>query len=191
MFLINSRLDLVIATYKVPLLPKLRGHFAEFLRESYLAPLGILYLPTCVGFWYRHLLLMTVRAFLGSMTSTTSIPKYLPVTPQLKIFSLFLIALNAWTSCHNLDKSSLLRPSLPVKDGIGILTYCPSTTSFDLALGPDSPPADEPSGGNLRFSGHWILTNVFATQADILTSASSTPTYVNASTYNRTLPYRY
>ncbi len=25
----------------VPLLPKLRGHFAEFLRESYLAPLGI------------------------------------------------------------------------------------------------------------------------------------------------------
>jgi len=35
-----------------PLLPKLRGHFAEFLRESYLAPLGILYLPTCVGFGY-------------------------------------------------------------------------------------------------------------------------------------------
>ena len=55
MFLINSRLDLVIATYKVPLLPKLRGYFAEFLRESYLAPLGILYLPTCVGFGYRHL----------------------------------------------------------------------------------------------------------------------------------------
>ncbi len=36
-----------------PLLPKLRGHFAEFLRESYLAPLGILYHPTCVGFGYR------------------------------------------------------------------------------------------------------------------------------------------
>ncbi len=35
-----------------PLLPKLRGHFAEFLRESYLAPLGILNLPTCVGFGY-------------------------------------------------------------------------------------------------------------------------------------------
>ena len=37
-----------------PLLPKLRGHFAEFLRESYLAPLGILYHPTCVGFGYRQ-----------------------------------------------------------------------------------------------------------------------------------------
>ena len=36
------------------LLPKLRGYFAEFLRESCLAPLGILYLPTCVSFGYRY-----------------------------------------------------------------------------------------------------------------------------------------
>ncbi len=52
---------------KALLLPKLRSHFAEFLRESYLAPLSILYLPTC-RLWYRHYLFMTVRAFLGSMT---------------------------------------------------------------------------------------------------------------------------
>ncbi|KAK7376241.1 hypothetical protein VNO78_34827 [Psophocarpus tetragonolobus] len=39
---------------EAPLLPKLRGYFAEFLRESCLAPLGILYLPTCVGFGYRY-----------------------------------------------------------------------------------------------------------------------------------------
>ena len=75
MFLVNSRLDLVIATFlKVPLLPKLRGYFAEFLRESYLAPLSILYPPTCVGLRYRHFLFMTVQAFLGSMTSTASTP---------------------------------------------------------------------------------------------------------------------
>lgn len=37
-----------------PLLPKLQGYFAEFLRESCLAPLGILYLPTCGGFGYRY-----------------------------------------------------------------------------------------------------------------------------------------
>ena len=37
-----------------PLLPKLRGYFAEFLRESYLAHLGILYLTTCVGLGYEH-----------------------------------------------------------------------------------------------------------------------------------------
>ncbi len=35
---------------KALLLPKLRSYFAEFLRESYLAPLSILYLPTCVGY---------------------------------------------------------------------------------------------------------------------------------------------
>jgi hypothetical protein len=40
---------------------------------------------------------------------------------------------------------------------------------------------DEPCRGTLRFSGHWILTNVFVTQADILTSALSTKTYVEAS----------
>ncbi len=52
LFLINSCLDLVIATFlkKALLLPKLRSYFAEFLRESYLAPLSILYLPTCVGY---------------------------------------------------------------------------------------------------------------------------------------------
>ena len=32
-----------------PLLPKLRGHFAEFLNEGSLDHLGILYPPTCVG----------------------------------------------------------------------------------------------------------------------------------------------
>ena len=57
-----------------PLLPKLRGHFAEFLRESYLAHLGILYHPTCVGFGYWQSCLNGYRAFLGSLTSPTSLP---------------------------------------------------------------------------------------------------------------------
>ena len=38
-----------------PLLPKLRGHFAEFLNNSSLAGLRILSSPTCVGLRYRHL----------------------------------------------------------------------------------------------------------------------------------------
>ena len=33
-----------------PLIPKLRGNFAEFLNEGFLDRLGILYPPTCVGF---------------------------------------------------------------------------------------------------------------------------------------------
>ena len=84
---------------------------------------------------------------------------------------------------------SLLRPLLSLNNGTRILTRYPSTTLFSLALGPDLPSADEPSGGNLGFSGHQILTDVFATQANILTSVSSTPVFTNASTENRTLPY--
>ena len=77
--------------------------------------------------------------------------------------------------------ATFLHPYITPLSGTGILTCYPSITLFSLTLGPDSPSADEPSGGTLRFSGHWILTNVFATQADILTSTSSTPTFVNAS----------
>ncbi len=47
-----------------PLLPKLRGQFAEFLRESCLAHLGILYLTTCVGFGYEHPLIWLSPLFL-------------------------------------------------------------------------------------------------------------------------------
>ena len=35
-----------------PLIPKLRGQFAEFLQHTSLKRLGILYQSTCVGFGY-------------------------------------------------------------------------------------------------------------------------------------------
>ena len=61
MFLVNSRLNLFTAALSgfpreevhptgAPLIPKLRGDFAEFLNEGYLDHLSILYLPTCGGF---------------------------------------------------------------------------------------------------------------------------------------------
>ena len=56
MFLVNSRLGLVSATLnalnaksntsQVPLIPKLRGYFAEFLHHDSLDRLSILYLST-------------------------------------------------------------------------------------------------------------------------------------------------
>ena len=60
MFLVNSRLDPFTAAPSAfhrkggqptgaPLLPKLRGQFAEFLNEGYLDHLSIFYLSTCVG----------------------------------------------------------------------------------------------------------------------------------------------
>ena len=57
-FLINSRLGLFSAAFqwKAPLLPKLRGYFAEFLNRDSLERLSILNLPTCVGLRYGLLL---------------------------------------------------------------------------------------------------------------------------------------
>ncbi|KAJ6871704.1 hypothetical protein NC652_037151 [Populus alba x Populus x berolinensis] len=66
----------------------------------------------------------------------------------------------------------LLRPSGLTRGSIGIFACCPSTTAFGLILGPDWPSVDEPCRGTLRFLGHWILTNVCVTQADILAFAS-------------------
>lgn len=53
------------------LLPKLRDHFAEFLNEGSSDRLGILYLPTCVGFGTGTPVL-PIDAFLGGMASGTS-----------------------------------------------------------------------------------------------------------------------
>ena len=81
-FLVNSRLALVSAASsgsarevrhptEAPLLPKLRGYFAEFLNHSSLDRLGILYLTTCVGLGYGRLY-NSLEAFLGSIGSLTS-----------------------------------------------------------------------------------------------------------------------
>ena len=50
MFLLNSCLELDIAAHRALFLPKLQSYFAEFLKGSSPALLGILYLPTCVSF---------------------------------------------------------------------------------------------------------------------------------------------
>ena len=56
---------------RVPLLPKLRGYFAEFLNHSYLVRLGILYLTTCVGLGYGPWI-SSLEAFLDSIGSPNS-----------------------------------------------------------------------------------------------------------------------
>ena len=74
--MLNSRLGLIhcgsldLTLTDTPL-PKLRGHFAEFLNESSLDHLRILSSPTCVGLRYGHLHLL--EAFLGSVESGTSL----------------------------------------------------------------------------------------------------------------------
>ena len=73
--MVNSRLGLFTATLsrstskslhatRVPLLPKLRGDFAEFLSESCLAHLSIFYQPTCGGLRYGYLIISGAKFFL-------------------------------------------------------------------------------------------------------------------------------
>jgi hypothetical protein len=61
----------VLSPALAPLLPKLRGHFAEFLNHGSLDRLGILYLTTCVGLGYGPRC-RSLEAFLGSIGSLTS-----------------------------------------------------------------------------------------------------------------------
>jgi hypothetical protein len=56
---------------QAPLIPKLRGHFAEFLNNSSLAHLSILNPSTCVGFGTGTYYL-SLEVFLGSMNTPTS-----------------------------------------------------------------------------------------------------------------------
>ena len=173
-FLVNSRLGLVSAAASglgrevlhpiaAPLLPKLRGQFAEFLNQGSLDRLGILYLPTCVGLGYGHLI-HSLEDFLGSMGSVAS-----PKTARHRASGLAVrrICLGGLPTPlpqddHRLGRPTLLRPPfaslLPggsvgppdgglslatwIRDwrdrgGTGISTGLPSPTPLGLGLGPD------------------------------------------------------
>ena len=94
MFLVNSRLGLDSAASsgsrsrfchpnEAPLLPKLRGYFAEFLSHSSPDRLSILYLPTCVGFGtgtHRS----SLEVFLGGRGSAACRHKPADVTSQAR-----------------------------------------------------------------------------------------------------------
>ena len=140
-----------------PLLPKLRGHFAEFLDNASPAGLGILSLSTCVGFRYGYCMndsgfsrhsLHVLRYFL-SLRVTGSARR--TVFPALHL--------------ARLHRSLLSRPTLPPcvptvlsYSSTGISTCCPSATLSSLALGPDLPRADQLYPGILGYPAVRILT---------------------------------
>ena len=82
--MINSRLGLFTAgACAPPLIPKLRGQFAEFL--NYPSPVGlrILFLTTCVGLRYGHHFIYT-RLF-SPPSKHTSLLNFGPLRPSLPI----------------------------------------------------------------------------------------------------------
>ena len=140
-----------------PLLPKLRGHFAEFLNNASPVGLRILSSSTCVGLRYGYG--MIYSGFSWHMAHMLPYFISVRVTP-----SYCHTDLPAWL-LSRLHRSFLSRlmlstcvPTFLSYRSTGISTCCPSATSFDLALGPDLPRADQLYSGNLRYSAVRILT---------------------------------
>ena len=130
----------------VPLLPKLRGQFAEFLNNASLVRLRIFSSSTCVGLRYGYLNTMSI-SFSRQCDSWNFVTLNFHYAFRLRFF-LFP------------DFLPLLRPLsfLSISVVQESYTCCPSATPFGLTLGPDLPWADEPSPGNLRLSTAKILT---------------------------------
>ena len=84
---------------------------------------------------------------------------------------------------------STIRPPIALCGGAGILTCFPSTTHFCLALGADSPYADERCVGNLGLTATEPFTLFIATHVSIRTSDTSSMLYNTPSQAYRTLPY--
>ncbi len=142
---------------QAPLLPKLRGHFAEFLNNASSVGLRILSSSTCVGLRYGY----------GTNNSGFSwhMAHMLPYFSSVRITSspyagdlppAQLPRLHA--AFHSAPMLSTCVPTVLLYRSTGISTCCPSATPFGLALGPDLPRADQLYPGNLGYSAGRIPT---------------------------------
>ena len=140
-----------------PLLPKLRGHFAEFLNNASPVGLRILSSSTCVGLRYgyvccnsgfsrhmAHVLPYFISVHVTSSHCTADLPTVL--LPRL------------YRVIHARLTLSTCVPTVLNTHSTGISTCCPSATYLYLALGPDLPRADQLYSGNLGYSAGRILT---------------------------------
>ena len=142
-----------------PLLPKLRGHFAEFLNNASSVGLRILSSSTCVGLRYGF-----IWHYSGFSRQPLNMLRYLY---SLHVTSSDCCAVFPSQLLPRLYRFSLSRLPLPTCVptvlsccSTGISTCCPSATSFDLALGPDLPGADQLYPGILGYSAWRIPTSI-------------------------------
>ena len=160
MFLLNSCLSLFSAATS-------RWH--PFSRSyGVILPSSLtMLLPSALGFSphppvsvYGTGIVYTIAAFLGTTSAYFATFTSLRITP-----------LAYWTDLPTqhllrLHRLSHFRPTLSscvptflIYNSTGISTCCPSATSFDLALGPDLPRADQLYPGILGYSAKRILTS--------------------------------
>ena len=161
MFLLNSCLSLFSAT---------TSQWHPFSRSyGVILPSSLtMLLPSALGFSphppvsvYGTGIIYTIAAFLG--TWLTRFVTYF----SLRITSLACLAdlpsrhlLRLHRSFHSRLVWPTCVPTVLICNSTGISTCCPSTTSFDLALGPDLPRADQLYSGNLGYSAGRILTSL-------------------------------
>ena len=140
-----------------PLLPKLRGHFAEFLSNASSVGLRILSSSTCVGLRYGY-----CKYNSGFSRHIIYVLPYLCSVRVTRLYYVADLPTTLLTCLHRSFHSRLTLltcvPTVLIYSSTGISTCCPSTTSFDLALGPDLPSADQLYAGNLGYSAGRILT---------------------------------
>ncbi len=123
-------------TMSAILIPKLRIQFAEFLNQSYLARLRLLASPTCVGF-DTGVVYLSLEVFLGSMVSSSSAYASSSVLRHKECGFSYIQPYDLKPTNLSVGSINLLRHSITTYNSMGILTHCPSTTPFGLALGPD------------------------------------------------------
>ena len=142
-----------------PLLPKLRGHFAEFLNNASSVGLRILSSSTCVGLRYGYsknnsgfswYMAHTLPYYISVRITSSAWPADLPSGHLPRLHAAF----------HSAPVLSTYVPTVLFYCSAGISTCCPSATAFALALGPDLPRADQLYPGNLRYSAERILTSL-------------------------------
>ena len=144
---------------QAPLLPKLRGHFAEFLNNASPAGLRILSSSTCVGLRYGYginnsgfswHILCGLPYFLSVRITPLPYKGGLPPLQLLCLHRSFLSRLPLRTCV----------PTVLLYRSTGISTCFPSATHFCLALGPDLPGADQLYPGILGYSAWRIPTSI-------------------------------
>ena len=150
MFLLNSCLSLFSAApCGAPLLPKLRGHFAEFLNNASSAGLRILSSSTCVGLRYgydtndsgfsRHTAF--TLPYFPSVVSRRAFPAVLWPRPGIR-----------FPRVPSPVVPPVCVPAVLSHRSTGISTCRPSATALALTLGPDLPREDQLYSGNLGYS---------------------------------------
>ena len=129
---------------QAPLIPKLRGHFAEFLNNASPVGLRILSSSTCVGLRYGSYIRNS-----GFSWQSLDVLRYFNFAPPCGTGFSF-------SGSHAMPAS----PRVLICMSAGISTCCPSTTPLGLALGPDFPRADQLYPGILGYSAWRILTSI-------------------------------